>query len=136
MSMPAAFVIDDNADVRLLLRLVLEPAGFTVTEADGGPAALAGLAAGDLPDVVLLDVQMPDIDGWETLRAIRADPATAALPVLLCTVKSRPADLERGLELGCDGYLTKPFDVSALVGEVRAAMARATFIETEEERCK
>jgi two-component system OmpR family response regulator len=117
-------VVDDNDDIRLLMRRVLQWGGFEVAEADRGQVALDLLAAGDLPAVTLLDVQMPDMDGWDTLAAIRADPATADLPVILCTVKGRPVDVERGWSLGCDGYLTKPFDVDEVVAEVHAVVAR------------
>jgi CheY-like chemotaxis protein len=136
VSTRTALVIDDNADVRLLLRFALEPAGFEVSEAVGGPAALAALASDGPPDVVVLDVQMPEMDGWDTLRAIRADPSTADVPVVLCTVKSTPTDVERGAELGCDGYLTKPFDIRTVVTAVGAAMAARSNRPREESECR
>jgi CheY-like chemotaxis protein len=99
-------------------------AGFAVTAASSGREALRLLAAGDLPDIVLLDVQMPDVDGWETLSRVRADPRTADLPVVLCTVKGLPEDTLRGWSLGCDGYIGKPFDIAGLVDELRGVLAR------------
>jgi CheY-like chemotaxis protein len=119
MSPPAksALLVDDNADVRFLARCLLEGAGFAIAEAESGAMAL-DLLSQDLPDIILLDVQMPDMDGWETLRAIRDDPATSNLPVVLWTVKGRPEDMVRGWELGCDGYLPKPFDARQLEDEV------------------
>ena len=110
-----ALVVDDAADIRLLAELVLSMAGFTVVGAPSGSEALRLLASGDLPDIVVLDVQMPDLDGWETLTRLRNDPRTATLPVVLCTVKGLPEDTLRGWALGCDGYLGKPFDISGLV---------------------
>lgn len=119
MSSPAksALLVDDNADVRFLARCLLEGAGFAIAEAESAGTAL-DLLNRNLPDIVLLDVQMPDMDGWETLQAIRDNPATAELPVVLWTVKGRPEDMVRGWELGCDGYLPKPFDARQLEDEV------------------
>ena len=73
---------------------------------------------------MLLDVQMPEIDGWETLSRIRADPRTAELPVVLCTVKGLPEDTLKGWSLGCDGYLGKPFDIADLVEELQGVLRR------------
>lgn len=119
-----ALVVDDAPDIRLLADLVLTMAGFTVTGAASGSEALRKLAGGDLPDIVLLDVQMPDVDGWETLTRVRADPRTAELPVVLCTVKGLPEDTLKGWSLGCDGYLGKPFDINGLVDELRTVLER------------
>jgi CheY-like chemotaxis protein len=119
-----ALVVDDAADIRLLAELVLSMAGFRVTAAESGRAALAVLARGCAPDVVLLDVQMPELDGWETLGRLRGDPRTADLPVVLCTVKGLPEDALRGWGLGCDGYLGKPFDIAGLVDELTAVLSR------------
>jgi CheY-like chemotaxis protein len=124
--MTRALVVDDAPDIRLLADLVLSMAGFTVTAASSGREALRLLADGDLPDIVLLDVQMPEVDGWETLSRVRADPRTADLPVVLCTVKGLPEDTLRGWSLGCDGYLGKPFDISGLVDELRRVLGRGS----------
>ena len=122
--MSAALVVDDAPDIRLLADLVLSMAGFTVTAAASGREALAILAAGELPDIILLDVQMPDVDGWETLSRVRSDPRTRHLPVVLCTVKGLPEDALKGWTLGCDGYLGKPFDIGGLVQELQAVLDR------------
>jgi len=119
-----ALVVDDAPDIRLLADLVLTMAGFTVRAASSGSEALRMLTGGDLPDIVLLDVQMPDVDGWETLTRLRLDPLTADLPVVLCTVKGLPEDNLKGWSLGCDGYLGKPFDIGALVDELRGVLDR------------
>lgn len=119
-----ALVVDDAPDIRLLADLVLSMAGFTVTAASSGSEALRKLAAGDLPDIMVLDVQMPDVDGWETLTRVRADPRTAELPVVLCTVKGLPEDTLKGWSLGCDGYLGKPFDINGLVDELNNVLRR------------
>lgn len=119
-----ALVVDDAPDIRLLADLVLSMAGFAVTAAASGSDALQLLAHGDLPDIVLLDVQMPEVDGWETLSRLRHDPRTVDLPVVLCTVKGLPEDTLKGWSLGCDGYLGKPFDIGALVDELREVLRR------------
>ena len=117
-------IVDDTDDVRSLLRVALNVAGFETMEAKEGPAALHILATEPTPDVVLLDVQMPVMDGWQTLAKIRDAAATASLPVIMCTVKSRQEDRVRGWELGCDGYLSKPFDIGELVRLVRDVAER------------
>ena len=119
-----ALVVDDAADIRLLADLVLSMAGFEVTAAASGREALHFIAENDLPDIVLLDVQMPDVDGWETLSRLRADPRTADLPIVLCTVKGLPQDTLKGWSLGCDGYLGKPFDIGGLVDELHGVLRR------------
>ena len=122
--MISVLVVDDQPDLRQLLRVVLEMEGASVREAASGPAAVALLTGSDLPDIVVLDVQMPDMDGWTTLEAIRADARTAHIPVLLCTVKGAARDLARGWKLGCDGYITKPFDNKQFADAVFACASR------------
>ena len=117
-------LVDDAPDLRLLGRTVLASAGFTVDEAANGPEALTRLANSHDTDVVVLDVQMPEMDGWDTLAAIRANPTTAATRVVLCTVKEHPRDQLRAWELGADGYIAKPFAVRDLVDTVSAAARR------------
>src|SRR3712207_636279 len=124
-----ALVVDDAADIRLLADLVLSMAGFKVSGAASGREAFRVLAENELPDIVLLDVQMPDVDGWETLSRLRADPRTARLRIVLCTVKGLPEDTLKGWSLGCDGYLGKPFDIGGLVEELQGVLQR-----DEEER--
>ena len=122
--MPVALVVDDAPDIRLLIREVLERAGYSVVEAGSGPEALSLLALPPLPDVAVVDVQMPDMDGWELLALIRGSPLTRDLRAILCTVKASAADAVRAWELGCDGYLNKPFSISDLAAEVLAVTER------------
>jgi CheY-like chemotaxis protein len=112
-------VVDDQEDLRELLRVSLSIGSFDVVIAASGREAFDILAADTDFDVVVLDVQMPDVDGWEVLEAIRNAPATARLPVVMCTVKSSRVDAERAWTLGCDGYVTKPFNVADFVEDVR-----------------
>ena len=123
-------VIEDNDDIRFLVATILGAEDVVVEEAGGGLAGLAALTR-SIPDIVLLDVQMPDLSGWEVLASIRADAVLDQVPVVMCTVKGRPEDLVHGWESGCDGYLTKPFEVEGLVETVREVAAR-----TPEERAR
>jgi CheY-like chemotaxis protein len=124
---PRVLVVDDNADIRMLLRAVLDRSGYRVVEAGHGLEALALLKADGDVDVVVLDVQMPDMDGWEILARIRDDDSFGSVPVILCTVKSRLEDTRRGWELGCDGFVNKPFSVTEVADEVTAVVNRAPY---------
>ena len=123
--MTSALIVDDDTDMRALVRAVLEPAGFEVTEATTGSEALVSLHTGALPDIVVLDVQMPELNGWETLAAIRSQPRTSTVAVVLCTVRAQQADRERGWMLGCDGFVAKPFSITHLLAEVIAVCDRS-----------
>jgi CheY-like chemotaxis protein len=117
-------VVDDDADLRYLVARVLSLAGMDVREAVGAPEALEVLRDHrDRPDVVVMDVQMPGMDGWEALRTIRGDRSLADVRVVMCTVKGSQVDVDRGWELGCDGYVTKPFDIEELVGTVQGVVS-------------
>jgi CheY-like chemotaxis protein len=124
-----AMTVDDADDLRALVRTVLESNGFDVIEAASGRAALDELGAGARPDIIVLDVQMPDLDGWDTLTAIRADAATADVAIVLCTVRAAQADIDHGWALGCDGFLPKPFAIDELARTVTEVSAR-----TQQER--
>lgn len=118
-------VIDDNADIRHLLRSILQTDGHEVIEAGDGLEALQILEAEhETLSVVLLDVQMPDMTGWDVLRQIRFHAPMSDLPVVMCTVKSGEADFETAGRLECDGYVTKPFDPVELLATVAKAGAK------------
>jgi CheY-like chemotaxis protein len=102
-----ALVVDDSASNRELLRTILEHAGWTVEEAGDGLAAVA-MATARPPELILLDIQMPGVDGYETLRALRGQAALAATPIYAITAYAMEGDVERGLAAGFTGYLTKP----------------------------
>ena len=120
--MRTILVVDDDADIRQLVAELLRLSGYETVTADSGVEALVQLDRDPLPSLVLLDVQMPDLDGWDTLREIRSRVSLDALPVVLCTVKSSPTDTARGWSLGCDGYVVKPFAIADLVAEVEAVL--------------
>ncbi|MBV9292609.1 MAG: response regulator [Frankiales bacterium] len=125
----AALVIDDADDIRLLLRAVLEAAGWAVCEAATG-VDVRGTLEASTPSVVLLDVQMPDRDGWATLADIRSHPTLGDVPVILCTVKSTTADRARGWQLGADGYISKPFALDDVIAEVADVASRPTELRS------
>lgn len=110
-------VVDDSSVVRDLIAVNLELEGLTVVGCGDGEEALA-LAAELRPDVITLDVVMPRLGGFETVERLRADPATAGIPIVIVTGRASAADLARGEELGVEGYLTKPFEPAELVGLV------------------
>lgn len=116
MTTPVVLVVDDDPLNRKLARDVLRAAGFDTLEAARGQEALA-LARERLPDVVLLDLRLPDLDGIETLRRLKADPAAGGIPVVALTAVAGARDAL--LHAGFDGYLEKPIDVEALPAEVR-----------------
>ena len=123
---PRVLVADDEDDIRALVGLAVRRAGCTVaTEvADGTQALIA--ARTEPPDLAVLDVSMPGATGLEVCTALRADPATAAVPVLLLSAGATPEDVARGLAAGADAYLAKPFSVAGLVARVRELTAGAT----------
>lgn len=117
-------VVDDDPDIQALVGMVLTTGGFDVTTASSGTEALKTLASQPAFDAMVLDVQMPDCDGWTVLEAVRRVPATATLPVVLTTVKGHRLDQRRGWQLGCDGYMSKPFSIDVLRHEIRSVVAR------------
>jgi DNA-binding response OmpR family regulator len=113
-------IVDDEPRMVHFIRLNLEHDGFEVVEAASGSQALDHLRD-QLPDLILLDVMMPDLDGFETLRLIRE---ISTVPVIMLTAKGEEDDRVRGLELGADDYITKPFSPRELVSRVRAVLRR------------
>ncbi len=121
--MAVVLVVDDEPDMRLIARLVLTSAGHQVREAASGEEALAQLDGDDPPDAVLLDVRMPGIDGWETLRRVRSDPSNAALPVVIFTAQLAAANAAPKPWTNYEHFLPKPFDPDGLLDAVNQAIA-------------
>jgi DNA-binding response OmpR family regulator len=113
-----AVLAEDDPDIQLVARLSLKRAGFQVVAASNGTEALAKVIA-EKPDVALLDWMMPELDGVEVCRRLKADPDTAAIPVIFLTARSQEAELKTGLSMGAIGYITKPFDALTLGQRVR-----------------
>jgi DNA-binding response OmpR family regulator len=107
-------VVDDDPTILRLLQINLEMEGHEVLTAEDGHAALATLRQ-EAPEVVLLDVMMPGLDGWQVCEQIRADATIAATPVVFLSARAQDSDRDRGTEAGADAYVTKPFDPMALV---------------------
>jgi two-component system KDP operon response regulator KdpE len=122
-------VVDDERRMVGFIRLNLEQDGFEVIEAYNGTEALERLRD-SLPDLILLDVMMPDIDGFEVLRTIRE---VSQVPVIMLTAKEEEDDKVKGLELGADDYVTKPFSPRELVSRVRAVLRRGSSFEEGDE---
>jgi len=118
-------VVDDDLDTVKLVGTTLEKQGYVILAAQQGVEALE-IAAQQHPDLILLDIMMPKMDGFEVIRRLRADPATSAIPVIMFTAKSQVDDKVAGLEAGADEYLTKPTHPAELVARVRSVLKRST----------
>jgi DNA-binding response OmpR family regulator len=117
MSAGKILVIDDEEDVLEVLRLVLSRSGYEVDATSSGMEGLARAQAGQ-PDLVLLDIMMQRMDGWEVLRALKSDAATRDIPVVILSARVEPKDKIRGLQEGAVDYVTKPFAVREILEKV------------------
>ncbi len=111
-------IVDDEPNIVLSLEFLMKQAGFQVCTAADGEAGLAAIAA-EPPDLVLLDVMMPRKNGYEVCQAIRDNPAWKAMRVIMLTAKGRTVEREKGLALGADDYITKPFSTQEVVAKVK-----------------
>ncbi|MCB0245884.1 MAG: response regulator transcription factor [Anaerolineae bacterium] len=118
-------VVDDDKQIARLIRSYLEQAGYQVVVAYDGETALHALRR-ESPDLVVLDLMLPDRDGWDVTRTVRSDPALAATPIIMVTARVEDTDKIIGLELGADDYVTKPFNPRELVSRVRAILRRTS----------
>ncbi len=115
-------IVDDEPNIVISLEFLMKREGFAVAVARDGEEGLAAIRAGR-PDLVVLDVMMPRRNGYEVLAAVRADPALAGVRILMLTAKGRPAESEKGLELGADAYMPKPFSTRELVDKAKSLLA-------------
>jgi DNA-binding response OmpR family regulator len=127
---PRVLVIDDEAPIRLLCRVNLEAEGMQVLEAGDGPSGLEKARA-ESPDVVLLDVMMPGLDGWRVAEELLDDPRTEAIPIVFLTARAELRDRARGIDLGGIDYVTKPFNPVELAPLVRNLLGRVERGERE-----
>ena len=118
---PNVLVVEDDKAIAELLTMQLASEGFAVRVARDGASSLKEVAV-ELPDLVLLDVMMPEIDGWSVLRQLRNNPETARVPVVMLTSRVMPADEIRGRNLGASAYVTKPYDLTTLIATVRRVL--------------
>ena len=117
-------IADDEPNIVISLEFLMKREGHTVTIARDGPAALEAIRR-ERPDLVLLDVMMPGMTGFDVCQAVRADDSLAAVKILLLTAKGRDTDTAKGLALGADGYMTKPFSTKELAARVRELLGSA-----------
>ena len=127
--MKTVLIVDDDPDIRELITWKLGQAGYaTIVAGDGEAGLLAAAAtddAGKLPDLILVDWMMPKMSGIDVCRALRDDPATARIPVILLTANAQEADVERGFAAGVDDYIAKPFSPREMLGRIQAVLARS-----------
>ena len=131
--MTRVLVIDDEAPIRLLCRVNLEAEGMSVLEAGDGPSGLEK-ANSEQPDVILLDVMMPGLDGWGVAEALLEDEQTVGIPIIFLTARAEFRDRARGLDIGGVEYITKPFNLVELAPLVRRLLERLERGERDELR--
>jgi CheY-like chemotaxis protein len=118
-------LVEDNEDNRIIYATALRYAGYKVIEAITGTEGVHQTRT-QLPDLVLMDISVPELDGWEATAILKADPSTKHIPIIAVTAHALQGDEERSLEAGCDGYLAKPIPPAALIAEVDRRFGRST----------
>ncbi len=118
---PRSLIVDDEPNIVISLEYLMRREGWETFVAADGEAALEALATA-APDLVILDVMLPRLNGFEVCRRVRADPRWSALPILMLTAKGRDTEIEKGLGLGANAYVTKPFSTKDLIARVRALL--------------
>ncbi|MGE5152493.1 MAG: response regulator transcription factor [Bdellovibrio bacteriovorus] len=122
---PRVLIVDDEPNIVISLEFLFKREGFEVSVARDGEEALAAIRD-QRPDLVVLDVMMPKLDGFAVLEAVRSDPGLASTRVVMLTAKGREAEQKKGLALGADAYLSKPFSTHELVAKAKALVQSAT----------
>lgn len=120
--MPKILIVDDNEDNRDVLARRLQRRGFDVTQASGGKLAVLQ-ATSDAPDLILMDMNMPELDGWEATRLIRSQSLT--MPIIGLTAHAMPGDRERAIESGCTDYHTKPVELDRLLAAIESHLSES-----------
>ena len=121
--MPKILLVEDNEMNRDMLSRRLEKRGYTMTiAADGGTGV--ELAKSDLPDLILMDMSLPVLDGWEATRQVKADPATAGIPIIALTAHAMDSDRVKALEAGCDDFDTKPVELARLLTKIEELLKK------------
>ena len=121
--MKKILIVDDEDDILHFLDLVLREKGYWVATATGGQEALTR-AQLERPDLILLDIMMPQMDGWEVLKLLRVDEETAAIPVAMLSARTEARDRVQGLQEGAVDYICKPFSLQELIGKIEAIFAQ------------
>jgi two-component system cell cycle response regulator DivK len=123
-SMPRILLVEDNELNRDMLSRRLTRKGYEVLMAEDGASGVA-LALSERPDLILMDISLPVLDGWEATRRIKADPATAAIPVIALTAHAMAGDKQTALSVGCDDYDTKPVELARLLDKMEQLLSQA-----------
>jgi two-component system cell cycle response regulator DivK len=118
-------LVEDNEDNRIIYATALRYAGYQVLEAITGTEGVE-LARTRLPDLILMDISIPEIDGWEATTILKSDPATKHIPIVAVTAHALPGDRQRSLDAGCDGYLAKPITPAVLLADVDRRLGRGS----------
>ncbi len=124
-------VVDDDKDIRRLVESILGKEGFVTVGAESGADALKKIQ-NSKPDLIILDLQLPDKDGFEVCKILRADPATRYIPVVFLTVQNLDSYKIAGLEIGADDYITKPFNQTELIARIKAVLRRVEWRDKKE----
>ena len=119
MIMPKILVVEDNDMNMQLVEFLLEEGGFDIVKASSGEEALSLTREGPAPDLILMDIHLPGMDGLSVVRAMKADTRTARIPILALTAHAMRGDKDRFLEAGCDGYISKPIDVKTFLSSIQ-----------------
>ena len=123
--MAKILVVEDEPEIRVLVKTILEKAGYSVVEAEDGEAALR-LVNEEEPDLVLLDVMIPCIEGWEVCRRIRENEATRRIPIIMVTVRTTDEDIQRSVECGANAHINKPFDQRELLDTIKKLLGETS----------
>lgn len=116
--MSKILIVEDNEMNRVLLAAILKPEGHELLMAENGQIGVE-MALRELPDLILMDVMLPVMNGYDATRRIKANPATRHIPIVAITANAVPTERDRALDAGCDGYITKPVDTRALPNQLR-----------------
>jgi len=116
--------VEDNLDNRILVRRVLMAEGYTVVEAESAQSALAYLDR-ETPDLILMDINMPDVDGYTLTKQLKARPELRRVPIIAVTANVMKGDMEKSLEAGCDGYIPKPIDIDQLPVQIERFLTQS-----------
>lgn len=118
-------LVEDNEDNRIIYATALRYAGYNVLEAVTGTQGVQQ-ARDNQPDLILMDISVPELDGWEATALLKADPRTQRIPVVAVTAHALPGDEERSLQAGCDGYLAKPIPPATLIADVDRRLGKSS----------
>lgn len=131
MARETILIVEDDENIQQLVGYNLAKAGFQVLYAENGEQALASVKR-ELPDLMVLDIMLPSLNGFEVCKILRKDPQTKTLPIIMLTAKGEEKDVTTGLDLGADDYITKPFSPKILVARIKAALRRREELAGDE----